>query len=262
MSKKTENANNAKNWVAAIEGNPSLMEWVNKAVEKTAVYKNELVTDSDRSYCRDSRNFITCTRINANKTFEEIQRQYMAGEEHVCVLNFASYFNPGGGFLNGAYTQEESLCANSVLYPILSRLPIYEERKTSYCRPEYNNQVLYTPNVHFYPYEEAKPGRAYMVDVISCAAPNCNRISMGRKEQYMAALEKRIEAIYLIPYLHGTEVLILGSWGCGVFKNDPGLISSMFAKVMSQYPMLYKKVIYACGGRDNMEIFARNIRAE
>ncbi len=39
-----------------------------------------------------------------------------------CVLNFASYKEPGGMFLQGSTAQEESLCHASILYNVLHRL--------------------------------------------------------------------------------------------------------------------------------------------
>ena len=39
---------------------------------------------------------------------------------HIVALNFASYKNPGGQFINGSMAQEESLCHASMLYPVLN----------------------------------------------------------------------------------------------------------------------------------------------
>jgi uncharacterized protein (TIGR02452 family) len=50
-----------------------------------------------------------------------------------------------------------------------------------------------------------------------------------------------------IPYLHGSEYLILGAWGCGVFNNDPNDITTYFKEVIVEenYGSLYKEIIFA-----------------
>ena len=51
----------------------------------------------------------------------------MAKHRRITVLNMASFLRPGGGVVNGAIAQEESLCLRSTLYPALDekfyRLP-------------------------------------------------------------------------------------------------------------------------------------------
>ena len=43
-----------------------------------------------------------------------------SGMERTLVMNFANAHRPGGGFLNGARAQEESLCRCSTLYKSIS----------------------------------------------------------------------------------------------------------------------------------------------
>ena len=50
----------------------------------------------------------------------------------------------------------------------------------------------------------------------------------------------RIKKILMIAQNHHHPALILGAWGCGVFKNDPMLIASCFSYFLTQNqaPML------------------------
>ena len=50
-------------------------------------------------------------------------------DKNICILNFASAKNPGGGFLRGSMAQEESICYVSTLYHSLIQSDMYEINK-------------------------------------------------------------------------------------------------------------------------------------
>lgn len=56
--------------------------------------------------------------------------------DKTAVLNFASYNNPGGGFIRGMMAQEEALCWGGTLYNVLSRFEgeFYSRNRATKCK--------------------------------------------------------------------------------------------------------------------------------
>lgn len=82
---------------------------------------------------------------------------------NVAILNMASPLRPGGGVLNGAVAQEESLCIRTTLYPSL--------KEKWYRLPELGS--IWTPDVCVFRDKEGKDlskADRWYIDVISAAA--------------------------------------------------------------------------------------------
>jgi uncharacterized protein (TIGR02452 family) len=47
-------------------------------------------------------------------------------------------------------------------------------------------------------------------------------------------MEQRTRMVLAVAIAHGCEALVLGAWGCGVFKNDPVVIAGIFARVLAE----------------------------
>lgn len=183
-----------------------------------------------------------------------------SSKQHVCVLNFASYKNPGGGYLKGYKAQEEDLCAQSILYNVLSNEEdYYKWNNKNLNKGLYKNRAIYSKNVLFF---DKKDKPTMWSDVLTCASPNWkaaekNGVSkIGNTE----ALEQRITFIKDIVKLESPDVFIAGAFGCGVFGQDPKEVAYIFKKAFNEVFNNHLLVIFAIPGGYNYEIFKKTFR--
>lgn len=160
------------------------------------------------------------------------------------VLNFASYKEPGGGFMAGSRAQEESLCHESFLYNVLRQFQYYYDWNNQHKNLGlYLNRAIYTPNVRF-----ERDGQVEYCDVITCAAPN---YSVGKKYGNVDSatnskyLDSRIKFVLSIAAEQGVDTIILGAFGCGVFSQDATEVMEIFKKYLSTEFKCFDKVIFA-----------------
>ena len=190
------------------------------------------------------------------------KRSYAAAEAYkdkkVCVLNFASASNPGGGVEKGVSAQEECLCRTSTLYFSLNTKEMWDGFYGPHRRmrnPIHNDDIIYTPDVVVLKTDTDKPVRRkeeewFKVDVISCAAPNLRNMPSNSynsgdgdlparptdDELYQIQF-RRFKRILEVAAAMKEEVLILGAFGCGAFENNPSVV----AKAAKDAVELYKK---------------------
>lgn len=149
---------------------------------------------------------------------------HTSARNKVALLNFASYKNPGGGFLTGMISQEECLCHDSFLFNVLVEfMDYYKWNREHLNKGLYLNRAIYSPDVYF-----SKVDR--FVNIITCAAPNLNaqRFGGATKKENSEALESRIKFVLDIAEDNEIDSLILGAFGCGVFRQDPREVASIF----------------------------------
>lgn len=178
--------------------------------------------------------------------FEDITEQ----DGLVGILNFASYKNPGGGYLNGSYAQEEALCHVSTLYSVLcSQSRFYNVNIHRLNNSLYTNRALYSPDIVFFSEDYDK-----YADVITCAAPNRKAaLKKGMsEEENEEALKSKIKFIYNIANENQIDTLILGAYGCGVFGQDPKKVASLFLECA---PGKVNTILFAIPKGRNYESF-------
>ncbi|WP_329551501.1 TIGR02452 family protein [Streptomyces sp. NBC_00696] len=150
----------------------------------------------------------------------------------VAVLNFASARNPGGGFLNGAQAQEEALCRASALYTCLLEARGFYDHHRAHRDPFYTDRVIHSPAVPVFRDDKGRLlDEPYTAGFLTAAAPNAGvvlRTAPERAAELPRALAVRAERVLETAVAHGYRRLVLGAWGCGVFRNDPAQVAGVF----------------------------------
>ena len=176
----------------------------------------------------------------------------------VAALVFASARNAGGGFLNGAQAQEESIARSSALYPCLRAAGEFYAYHRAHTELTYSDRVIYSPGVPVFRDDQGtlltKP---YPVTFLTCAAPNLSALRSNQPElvtEVPAVLRRRAARVLAVAAAHGHRRLVLGAWGCGVFGNDPTTVAEAFATALERYPM--EHVVFAVLGPNRAEFTA------
>ena len=180
------------------------------------------------------------------------------GDKKICVLNFASFTSPGGGFINGAMAQEEALCHDTNLYNILKEFkPLYDKNKSLRNNGIYKNWAIYSPDVV---YDKMCDYAANHIDVITCPAPNASVFfnSFSSEEdvnRYSNILYERCKYVLDIARENNVNVLCLGAFGCGVFANNPYCVAECFKILLETKNYDFDVVTFPIPAGDNLEAF-------
>lgn len=236
-----------------------------KEVVKHSINSQKLILTGDKIEYETIVDRAGKVVVSGTRTLEASEIYAKQGKR-VCVLNFASATNPGGGVVHGSSAQEEAICRCSTLYPCLNTRKMWNEFYTPHRNadnPLYNDDCIFTPDVKVFKsdinFPELLPETEWWdVDVITCAAPNLRSIPSNRMnpnagsrkadityEGLRALHGARIQRIFEVAMANGAEVLILGAFGCGAFCNPPELVAEVFAEFTEKYRACFDVIEYA-----------------
>lgn len=110
------------------------------------------------------------------------------------------------------------------------------------------------------------------VNVITCAAPNLRTDRDGNERVRITDSEleqlhiNRMRRILTIAASRANDVVILGAFGCGAFKNPPEVVARAMKKVVQEFRNYFEVIEFAvyCSPRDeqNYTIFKRILGEE
>jgi uncharacterized protein (TIGR02452 family) len=193
--------------------------------EKLKRLRNEIL-------CQPAEGFATTFEVFNETTLAGISRLLSESKHPVAALNFASAKNPGGGFLNGSQAQEESLARSSALYGSLFRAwEFYEGHRAS---PSflYSDAMILSPGCPIFRDDDGNLlEEPQLATFITSPAPNAGVAKNNRPHELPLipdVLRKRSEYVLALTASHGYRHLVLGAWGCGVFRNDPEVVAEAF----------------------------------
>lgn len=150
----------------------------------------------------------------------------------VLCLNFASAKNPGGGFLGGSQAQEESLARASGLFAAINPQQGMYETNRRYRSGLYTDHLIYSPLVPVFRDDDDRLlDSPYRVSMLTVPAVNAGVVREKEPENIPRIQEtmlRRMEKLLSVACVHGHGTLVLGAWGCGVFKNDPAQVARWF----------------------------------
>jgi uncharacterized protein (TIGR02452 family) len=167
----------------------------------------------------------------------------------LCLLNFASAKNPGGGFEGGSIAQEESLALSSGLYACLSThmSDFYTSHRKNPDDGLYSHAMLYSPRVPFFRDDSGEFCAMWCAGVVTSPAPNAGVARKKRSDKdIVETLRERCGRVLAVAAEQGHTHLVLGAFGCGVFRNDASHVAAAFDYWLNgKYSNIFERVVFA-----------------
>jgi uncharacterized protein (TIGR02452 family) len=219
------------------------------------ILENEAVEYDAKKYPAPCKIYVT-----TNRTMEAA---YDYVGKKTAVLNFASATTPGGGVRKGSSAQEEALCRVSNLYLCLTEPSLWEpfyQKNRDAKNNIHTDDIIYTPEVFVIKdddYNDYDETDWFRVDVITCAAPNlrevpANSFNKDEGEPIMLSDDelykvhyKRAIKIMEVACANNVEVLILGAFGCGAFRNNPTVVAKAYKDAVKHFRHAFKEIEFA-----------------
>ncbi|MFD6877339.1 MULTISPECIES: TIGR02452 family protein [unclassified Streptomyces] len=241
----------------------SLAAAVAEAKAGTTIYGPNRVIPDEECVGGEARTVIEVTGESSTVAARRLATDD-ASATSVAVLSFASARNPGGGYVRGAKAQEEALCRASALYETLLEAREYYEVHRAAESTFYTDRVIHSPGVPVFRDDRGELLETpFLAGFLTSPAPNAGTIRRQepqRAAEIPAALARRAELVLEVAALHGYRRLVLGAWGCGVFRNDPAQVAEAFrAPLAGRFAGTFEHVVFGVLDRDPAprEAFAR-----
>ena len=170
--------------------------------------------------------------------------------DQICILNFADPVTPGDGYLKGQFSREAKLCRETLLYPTIDGNRMYRENRRSGKPEEGSDIMIFSPDVYLLrdDYDNPLP-KPFKLHLISSSPADGFKVIKS-----LDLMETRIRKVIRLAAYKKIDVLILGAFGCGAFRNEPKPIARIFRKVLVDEGLKdqFKSVTFSVNGECNV----------
>ena len=220
-------------------------------LDATKVYREKV------SAAEVPANYKTTNMGCANEDCMVVAKSLIDQGLNPAILNLADAYHACGMYNSGSKAQEESICRASslslTLYQYYNKqwakkagVPLREE---SGYPMDIRFGGIYSPKVTVFR-DNGTTGFAlreepFQTAIISVAALNFKEGHRHNNLEYRAEnggfnkegegiMRDKIRTIYRIALLNGHDSLVLGAFGCGVFKLKPELVAALFKETLEE----------------------------
>ncbi|KAG2142340.1 hypothetical protein DEU56DRAFT_870627 [Suillus clintonianus] len=187
------------------------------------------------------------------------------------ILNFGDATSPGGGFLIGLPTQEETIARSSTLYPSLmtdTAQQFYNLHRHDEKGGFFHHAFVYTPASVVMRNDAGDWVSPYDVDVLTSAAVNAGTVrrqignSVAHDEvenQIEATMRERMARILFLFEQQGSKNIVLGSFGTGVFRNNVEVVARLWSQLLvgdaARFNASFDRVVFGIIGEKTFMTF-------
>ena len=111
----------------------------------------------------------------------------------------------------------------------------------------YSDYAVYSPGVPVIRDDDGKLLDAYyLCSFVTAPAVNVGATRDRSRDAIRAEMARRVRKVLAIAAGHGHDAVVLGAWGCGVFRNDPEEIAELFREALGgEFHGAFARVAFA-----------------
>jgi uncharacterized protein (TIGR02452 family) len=231
------------------------------------------LTSTAERHGDQSRTAVEISRMSTLEGARYLYQTYPTSK--IGILNFASATKPGGGFINGARAQEESIARSSTLSRSLQTRqarPFYELHERDSRGGYYSHAMIYSPDVAIFRDDNGNWLCPYHVNVVTSPAVNAGLVRKlthsGRYDteaQILWVMKERMARILALFEHEDIRYLVLGSFGTGVFQNDVEALAKIWGELLvapgARFADAFDQVLFAIPDANTLRKFRMGIDA-